>query len=325
MSGAAPKPTVLITGANGYLGNVVLRALVREAAQLRHVVALDIRPSSVEETNEGVTYRTGDVRSAKLAEVLREFAVTSVVHLASIVNPGKHVDRSFLYSVDVEGTENVLACCIDAGVGQIVVASSGAAYGYHPDNPIPLRENDPLRGNPEFAYSDHKRIVEEMLARYREEHPQLKQLILRPGTILGENTSNQITRLFEGRIVLGLRGTTTPFVFAWDQDVAACIVRGILDSKSGIYNLAGDGTLTMREIARLLGKPYVALPVPVLTSALWLLSKINLTQYGPEQVNFLRYRPVLSNELLKREFPYVPKKTTEETFRFWLSHRQRPR
>jgi UDP-glucose 4-epimerase len=304
---------------------VVLRALTGEAGRLRHVVALDVRPPSDKETIEGVTYRTGDVRSAGLADVLREFAVTSVVHLASIVNPGKHADRSYLYSVDVEGTENVLACCIDAGVGQIVVASSGAAYGYYPDNPVPLREDDPLRGNPEFAYSDHKRIVEEMLARYREEHPELRQLILRPGTILGESTSNQITRLFEGRIVLGLRGTTTPFVFAWDQDVAACIVRGILDSKSGIYNLAGDGTLTMREIAKLLGKPYVALPAPALASALWLLRKFNLTQYGPEHVNFLRYRPVLSNELLKREFPYTPRKTSEETFRFWLDHKQLPK
>ncbi len=261
MSDATRKPSVLITGANGYLGRVVVRALADEAAKLERIVALDVRPLPAREELNGVVYRTGDVRSPELADILGEFSITTVVHLASIVNPGKNTDRAFLYSVDVEGTENVLACSLKSGVSHIVVTSSGAAYGYYPDNPTPLREDDALRGNPEFAYSDHKRLVEELLARYRTDHPQLRQLILRPGTILGDKTSNQITNLFEGRFVLGLRGSSAPFVFIWDQDVATCIVRGVLEEKTGIYNLAGDGTLTMSEIAAILGKPYIVVPV----------------------------------------------------------------
>ena len=61
----------------------------------------------------------------------------------------------------------------------IVVTSSGAAYGYHPDNPVPLTEDAPCRGNPEFAYADHKRQVEEMLAEVRATHPALEQVVLR--------------------------------------------------------------------------------------------------------------------------------------------------
>ena len=50
-----------------------------------------------------------------------------------------------------------------------------------------------MRGNEAFAYSHHKRLVEEMLADYRRDHPQLKQVVFRVGTILGETTRNQIT------------------------------------------------------------------------------------------------------------------------------------
>jgi hypothetical protein len=50
-----------------------------------------------------------------------------------------------------------------------------------------------------------------------------------PGTILGTNTSNQITALFERSFVLGLLGADIPFVFIWDQDVVRCIVKGIRD------------------------------------------------------------------------------------------------
>jgi superfamily I DNA/RNA helicase len=47
------------------------------------------------------------------------------------------------------------------------------------------------------------------------------------------------------------------------------------------------------------------------------LKKLHLTQYGPEQVDFLRYRPVLDNRRLKQEFGYVPRKTSSEVFDFW--------
>jgi len=91
----------------------------------------------------------------------------------------------------------LLEACISTGVKRIIVTSSGAAYGYHADNPEWLVEHDRLRGNEEFAYSHHKRLVEEMMDDYREKHPELEQVIFRIGTILGKNVNNQITALFE--------------------------------------------------------------------------------------------------------------------------------
>jgi len=308
------RRSVLITGAGGYLGTETLKALAAIRNQFSSIVATDVREISENQRLSGVTYVVLDVRDERIESVLRDHAIDTVVHLASIVTPRKNANREFEYTVDVLGTRNVIERCLRAGVNHLIVTSSGAAYGYYADNPIPLSEDDRIRGNPEFAYSDHKRLVEEMLAEYRATHPELRQLIFRPGTILGENTANQITNLFERRWILGLTGSPSPFVFIWDHDVVACIVQGILEQKSGIYNLAGDGTMTMLEIARLLGKPYIELPPVGLAFCLRLLKALGLTQYGPEQVNFLRYRPVLSNERLKTEFAYTPQKTSREAF-----------
>ena len=115
--------------------------------------------------------------------------------------------------------------CGAAGVHTLIYTSSGAAYGYHADNPEWLDESDPLRGNAEFAYADHKRLVEEMLARWRATHPELRQLIFRPGTILGARAHNQITALFDRSYVLGLSGAQSPFVIIWDQDVVGAILQ----------------------------------------------------------------------------------------------------
>jgi UDP-glucose 4-epimerase len=309
--------SVLVTGGGGYIGRQLIHALTAENDRTQSLVAVDVRDTPAHERFEKIEYVTTDIRSSELPAIFGKFHVDTVVHLASIVTPGKKSNRQFEYSVDVLGTENVLKACLAAGVDKIILTSSGAAYGYYPDNPEWLTETDVLRGNAEFAYSDHKRLVEELLARYREDHPELKQLIFRPGTILGATADNQITALFQKPYILGLKGATTPFVFVWDQDVVNCLIRGIYRDITGIFNLAGDGVLTMKEIAALLKKPYVSLPVWLVSAVLWMLKRLRLTQYGPEQINFLRYRPVLSNQQLKEVFGYVPQKTTRQVFEYY--------
>ena len=223
--------------------------------------------------------------------------------------------------MDVNGTRNLLQACVQQGVQRIVVSSSGAAYGYHADNPAWLTENMPVRGNKVFAYAHHKRLVEEMLAEYRHSHPALEQVVLRIGTILGATVRNQITDLFEKPRLLAIRGSDSPFVFIWDQDVVGIIVRAVSGGPPGIYNVAGDGALTIHEIAARLGKPTLQLPAWLLQAALAVLKPLGLTQYGPEQLDFLRFRPVLLNTKLKTAFGYTPTYTSAEVFELYRQAR----
>jgi len=312
---------VFITGAAGYIGRMLVDRLLQQD-YVSLVVATDIKELATNPSHPKLVFAKVDIRSPLIGELMRQHRVNTVVHLATIVTPDKGISREMEYDVDVVGTRNVLQGCVEAGVRQLIVTSSGAVYGYYPNSPEWLSETDPLRGNEEFAYAYHKRLVEEMLAEFRRQQPQLKQLIFRPGTILGRNTRNQITALFHKKVVLGIVGSAAPFVFIWDEDVVNCIEKGIREGAEGIYNLAGDGVVTMREIAELVGKPYLPLPAWLAKTGLWVLGKLGLSRYGPEQVNFLRYRPVLSNRKLKEEFGYLPRKTSREVFEYYLSYNQ---
>ena len=307
---------VLITGGGGFIGRQVANRLATD--EIECVVSLDVQDHEVP---PGVHRETLDVRDPGLADLLRDENINHLIHLASIVSPAPHHTRQFLYSVDVEGTRNVLEACLAAGVEHITVTSSGAAYGYHPDNPEWIDEDDPLRGNAAFAYSDHKRIVEEMLAVCRRDRPDLAQLILRPGTILGSTVNNQITALFNWPFILGVRGSETPFVFIWDEDVVNIISKGSLEDRTGVYNLAGTGSVPLRQIAEELSKPFVVVPASMIRGALRALGRANVVPYGPEQVDFLRYRPVLSNKRLIEDFGYTPAKSSIEAFRAWCDAR----
>jgi UDP-glucose 4-epimerase len=308
---------VLVTGGNGFLGSSVVRGLAEAGLT---VVSADLAlPSS---PVDGVEHVVMDVTSAAAVEAaFAEREVEVLVHLASIVTPGRDSSREREYAVDVTGTQHVLDACLAHGVRRIVVSSSGAAYGYHPDNPSWLSEEDPVRGNEVFAYSHHKRLVEEMLASLRSSDPQLEQVVLRIGTILGERVDNQITALFERPRLLKIRGADSPFVFIWDTDVVEIIIRSVTSPVTGIFNVAGDGTLTVDEIALRLGKPVLALPEPLLRGALRIGRRLGLTAYGPEQTIFLKHRPVLDNERLKKVFGYTPSKTSAEAFEAWRTRR----
>lgn len=305
---------ILITGAAGFLGQQLLADLAVQQPNWT-LFAADIReiPANLLRSNVQPLHLDISLKAAVFKTVL-ECQPQAIVHLASVVSPPPGMNEATLHAIDVDGTRAIIEAAAANGVEQLIITSSGAAYGYYPENAEWIDEDDPLRGHNKFAYAKHKREVEEVLVRARIAHPQLRQLILRPGTILGKRVNNQITDMFKKRAVLGIQGSDSRFVFIWDQDVVSIIRKGLEKGASGIYNLAGDGALSLREIAQILRKPYRPLPAALIQGVLRVLKPLRLSQYGPEQVDFLRYRPVLANRRLKEEFGYTPRYTSREAF-----------
>lgn len=157
--------SVLITGANGFIGSWVARALVDARA---NVVAL-VRDQTaqgglaLQHIRDRVTLVMGDVADAALMQrAVNEYAVDTCFHLAAqaIVGVSNRSPAS-TFETNIRGTWNLLeACRTVPTVTRVVVASSDKAYGRQ--DRLPYKEGDSLNGI--YSYDASKACCD-MLAR----------------------------------------------------------------------------------------------------------------------------------------------------------------
>jgi len=122
---------ILVTGGAGYIGSHVVLQLV-EAGE--RVVVLDDLSTGFRDAVIGAELVVGNVGDQQLVErVLSEHHVDTVMHFAArTIVPESVADPLRYYGNNTCATRNLLACCRDADVAQIVFSSTAAVYGIPP-------------------------------------------------------------------------------------------------------------------------------------------------------------------------------------------------
>jgi uronate dehydrogenase len=164
-----PRPRILVTGAAGRVGREVAPYL-REHFSLR---LLDIK--RVERASDDDDVVRGDVRDAALLDkACRD--VSAIVHLA-VVGDDEPDFTTRMMPVNVDGTYQVFEAARRAGVGRVVVASTGQVVGAYPVTER-LDADAPVR--PSSVYASTK-VFAEALARYYLECHGIASICLRIG------------------------------------------------------------------------------------------------------------------------------------------------
>ncbi|MGI6443563.1 MAG: NAD-dependent epimerase/dehydratase family protein [Candidatus Dojkabacteria bacterium] len=126
---------VIVTGGSGHIGNVLVRTLINKGYE---VGVIDRDPSTDKAIADlPIKYFQGDIRDLDfLTEVFKK--AEYVCHLAGIISivPG---NEELLYSVNVDGTKNVIEACKRAKVKRLLYTSSVHAL-YEPPKGIPIIE-----------------------------------------------------------------------------------------------------------------------------------------------------------------------------------------
>lgn len=295
---------VAITGAAGYLGKQIISKLVDDAT-IKTIVAVD--RVEFPQPHKKIKSVVCDVTDKNIVHDFKGCDV--VVHLAFVI--GDSTNRPALYRVNVDGSKNVFDASAKAGVKHLVVASSIAAYGYYPDNPDVMDEKSPLRGNPDNAYSDTKRLVEILLDDFEKRHPKIYVIRFRPGVILGPNTKNNFRALLSLPVWLDFEGDGPGFysrtAVVHENDLVDAFVLGIKSKKSGAYNLAVEPFVTREEILKITRQVPVKIPAKLVGKVLDALFNFKISS-SPASDLYYMTRPIpASGKKAVRELGWRPK------------------
>jgi UDP-glucose 4-epimerase len=96
-----------------------------------------------------------------------------------------------------------------------------------------------------------------------------------------------------------------------EDDALAVLARATTGDFTGTVNVGGEGTLLLSQAIRRLGRVEVPLPSPILGSVGRVSRRFGFVDYSPEQMRFLNFGRVVDTTVLRTEFGYTPRYTTE--------------
>jgi len=307
---------VLITGVSGYFGSKLVSFLAGKE-DVEEIIGIDIKEPSI--TMEKLTFIRHDVRE-DLLPLVQGKGIDWGIHAAYILPPLHN--KCLMEDININGTLNFLRACAEAGIPQLVQCSSTTAYGFHPDNEVPLKEDSPLRGNIDFTYSKNKRELENLCREFREDHPGINLIVVRPCFVVGPGIDNPLSRHLTKKIVL-IPAKTAPFQYIHEDDLVEIIYLLLKNRKTGDYNLVADGLMTFDEMIRALGNWPLKLPFSLmypLNNLAWFLRLKFLTEFPSCGLNMVVYPWYASNDKVKNDLGYRFGYTTREAFADFVRH-----
>lgn len=174
---------IVITGGSGLLGQAIIEKFLAEG---QSIIGLY---NSTEPQDNRLTWVKCNVNDA--SELVRVFQGAScVIHAAALVSFSKR-NKSQLFTVNVEGTTNVVNACLRAGVNRLVHVSSVAALGKPHNQHIITEEALWTAGLKKSYYALTKHLAE--LEVFRGEAEGLSVSMVNPSIILsaiGHNRSS---------------------------------------------------------------------------------------------------------------------------------------
>ncbi len=257
---------LVVTGATGHIGNVLVRLLLARGDTVRAIVLPEdnLKPLSglnIEIVNGDVTDK------ASLAKAFK--GVDIVFHLAGIVTIMPNM-KNILEKVNIEGTRNVVAACRSTGVRRLVYTSSVHAIAESPHG-VPIDESQPF--DPEGVLGDYawSKAHASLLLLDEAKKKGLDIVLCCPTGVIGpfdfnvSNIGQLILDFNSGYLKSYVRGA---YDFVDVRDVANGLILAAEKGKNGRHYIF-SGTQVhvpelMKELALDIGKPAPTFRIPVL-------------------------------------------------------------
>jgi dihydroflavonol-4-reductase len=324
---------ILVTGATGHIGNVLVRKLIEQGEKVRALIWRGEDTTPLEKLD--VETVEGDVLDPESLKPAFK-GVEKVFHLAGIISimPGQN---PLVWRVNVEGTRNVLNAARQAGVRRLVYTSSihaihRAQHGKVIDESLPFDPN-----NPYGAYDRSK--AEASLEVQKATADGLDAVILCPTGVIGpydfrgSELGEVIRGAAEARPMFYVEGA---YDFVDVRDVADGLIAAAEHGRRGESYILGGNKISVRymleTVREVTGKAFASIKIPFSLAEFaarftpWYYQKTKAKpRFTPYSLEVLQSNADISHDKAARELGYKPRpviETIADTVRWFFEHRR---
>jgi UDP-glucose 4-epimerase len=197
------------------------------------------------------------------------------------------------------GTKTILELCLKHDLKKVVILSTFHVYGALSDNSVFLDEDSPLRAS--LQYADMRDVVEmdQICTNWMwKNQNDINTIILRPSNIIGPNIHNAISNFLTANTNIYPLDFNPIFQFIYEWDMIRILFRTLGHFETGVYNVATDDTISLRDTLKLTS----ARNIPISLFALQYLNRTfqRLTHIPEYLFDYLKYSCLISNDNIKR-------------------------
>ena len=234
---------IFVTGATGFLGKALVKALLKEGHQVKVLVRNQERLKELKSKVEVVHADLGD--KADMAEAVK--GVDIIFHLAAIIHEVSIPDEKY-YQINVEATKMLYEACKYSGVKQFIYSSSVVVYGSMNSSTA----DESAHCHPENIYGETKLGGEKAI---QSAFPQIKvpYTILRFSKIYGPGDTEsywvELFKLIKKKRFIMIGDGSTTMMPVYIDDAVDALIKCIKNKKgyNKTYNIAGSERITKKE------------------------------------------------------------------------------
>jgi UDP-glucose 4-epimerase len=177
---------------------------------------------------------------------------------------------------------------------------------------------------PRSGYAKDAVEVEGYLRGFSRRRPDVSVTLLRFANFVGPYIDTPLTRYFQLPVVPTVFGFDPRLQLLHENDAVEVMRQASTSDRPGTFNVAGDGVLLLSQAIRRAGKLPVAVPAPAVQLVGRAVRRGGFGDFSPEQMQFLNFGRVVSNDRLKDTFGYTPQFSTAAAFESFLTGRPVP-
>ncbi len=301
---------ILITGANGYIANMLCELFAADEA-VTAITAIDMQDSHKTEIIARDPHKISWITQNLADDGWQEQALAHgtpdvIIHCAFVIREQYGKRRQWQIRSNVTAAQNVFSFAFTHHIPKLIYFSTVASYGALPTNsPDHFFTEDDLFRKSRYSYAEDKRVIEENLHTLYDQvrkagsfTPQI--FIIRPASVTGPRGQGSFKKLG----LLSMIKQSFPFIpltdwrsarqYVHEDDIANAVLmltRNAVPGKYEVFNLSPKGYLLLRDIAKMMNKKVIKIPVWFGKMGFWFAWHITRGKFPtpPESIDSFSY------------------------------------